>query len=260
MRPGQDNCARLRLSLALSEPFRVTVPPSAFKSARSRPRSRLGERLRAYFFAGVLVTGPVSLTFYLAWLFVDFIDSRVTALLPERYNPASYLPFHIPGIGLIVVVVGLTLVGSLTAGYVGRRLLRFGDRLVARMPLIRGLYGATKQIFETVLSKQSNTFREVVLLEWPRREMWTIGFVTGKPEGEIRELAGDDAINVYVPTTPNPTSGYLVHVPRRDTVLLAMTVEEGIKFVISGGIVAPPDRRAATPPAVAAVPPISSVG
>jgi len=135
----------------------------------------------------------------------------------------------------------------LTAGYVGRRLLRIGDRLLVRMPLIRGLYGAMKQIFETVLSKQSNTFREVVLVEWPRREMWTIGFITGRTEGEIKELTREDSVNVYVPTTPNPTSGYLVHVPRRDVVVLSMTVEEGIKFVISGGIVAPPSRSATRP-------------
>jgi uncharacterized membrane protein len=157
------------------------------------------------------------------------------------------LPVHIPGLGLVTVVIGLTLIGALTAGYVGRRLLRIGDRLLARMPLIRGLYGAMKQIFETVLSKQSNTFREVVLVEWPRREMWTIGFITGRTEGEIKELTHEDSVNVYVPTTPNPTSGYLVHVPRRDVVVLGMTVEEGIKFVISGGIVAPPPRAAAGP-------------
>src|SRR5258708_7531284 len=111
------------------------------------------------------------------------------------------------------------------------------------MPLIRGLYGAMKQIFETVLSKQSNTFREVVLVEWPRREMWTIGFITGKTEGEIKALTFEDAVNIYVPTTPNPTSGYLIHVPRREVKLLSMTVEEAIKFIISGGIVAPPRRE-----------------
>lgn len=219
------------------------MSPSASRPAKRKQNKRLREHLRGYFLAGILVTGPVSLTFYLAWLFVDFVDSRVALLIPAQYNPTNYLPIHIPGLGLVVVVVGLTLIGALTAGYVGRRLLRIGDRILARMPLIRGLYGAMKQIFETVLSKQSNTFREVVLVEWPRREMWTIGFITGKTDGEIKELAGRDSVNVYVPTTPNPTSGYLVHVPRRDLVVLSMTVEEGIKFVISGGIVAPPDRR-----------------
>jgi uncharacterized membrane protein len=233
-------------------------PPDSRPLKKKPPRWRLREHLRGYFLAGILVTGPVSLTFYLAWLFVDFIDSRVALILPAAYNPNNYLPVHIPGIGLVVVAIGLTLIGALTAGYVGRRLLRIGDRLLARMPVIRGLYGAMKQIFETVLSKQSNTFREVVLIEWPRRELWTIGFITGKPEGEIRELTSDDVVNVYVPTTPNPTSGYLVHVPRRDVVLLSMTVEEAIKFVISGGIVAPPDRRAqGSAPAAAATEPVT---
>jgi uncharacterized membrane protein len=227
----------------------LSAPPTAPPPGRKKPRSRFSERLRAYFIAGILVTGPISLTFYLAWLFVDFIDSRVALLIPHQYNPATYLPIHIPGLGLVVVIIGLTLIGTLTAGYVGRRLIRIGDKLLARMPLIRGLYGATKQIFETVLSKQSNTFREVVLVEWPRRDMWTIGFITGKPDGEIRALTFDDAVNVYVPTTPNPTSGYLVHVPRRDIKLLSMTVEEAIKFVISGGIVAPPPRPAVVEPA-----------
>jgi uncharacterized membrane protein len=212
-------------------------------SPPKRTRLRLGEHLRAYFLAGVLVTGPVALTLYLAWLFVDFIDRVVSGLIPDRYNPLTYLPVHIPGLGLVVVVVGLTLIGAMTAGYVGRRLLRVGDTILARMPLIRGLYGAMKQIFETVLSKKSNTFREVVMLEWPRRDLWTIGFITGTSEGEIGDVVGDEAVNVYVPTTPNPTSGYLVHLRRRDVVLLSMTVEEGIKFVISGGIVAPPPRR-----------------
>jgi uncharacterized membrane protein len=225
----------------------LDVPSPIVTASRKKPRLRLREHLRAYFIAGVLVTGPVSLTLYLAWLFVDFVDSRVALLIPEGWNPADYLPIHIPGLGLVTVVIGLTLIGALTAGYVGRRLLRIGDRLLARMPLIRGLYGAMKQIFETVLSKQSNTFREVVLLEWPRREMWTIGFITGRTEGEIKELTHEDSVNVYVPTTPNPTSGYLVHVPRSDVVVLGMSVEEGIKFVISGGIVAPPTRAANKP-------------
>ena len=223
----------------------MAVPPPSIAALRKKPRLRLREHLRAYFIAGILVTGPVSLTLYLAWLFVDFVDSRVALLIPAAWNPTNYLPIHIPGLGLVTVVIGLTLIGALTAGYVGRRLLRVGDRLLARMPLIRGLYGAMKQIFETVLSKQSNTFREVVLLEWPRREMWTIGFITGRTEGEIKDLTAEDSVNVYVPTTPNPTSGYLVHVPRRDVVVLGMTVEEGIKFIISGGIVAPPARVAA---------------
>jgi uncharacterized membrane protein len=223
-------------------------------TGKRRKRLTLMERFRAYLIAGLLVTGPIALTFYLAWLFVSMIDGWVARLIPDPYLPSTYLPFPIPGLGLVVVVVGLVLIGALTAGYVGRLFFRLSDRILTRMPFIRGIYGATKQIFETVLAKQSNTFREVVLVEFPRKDMWTIAFITGKTEGELAETAGDDAVTIYVPTTPNPTSGYLVFVKRSDVVLLSMTVEEAIKFIISGGIVAPPDRRKAVEEVVEPVP------
>lgn len=217
-----------------------------------RPRNRLIERLRGYFFAGVLVTGPILLTIYLIWVFVGLIDGTMRWLLPDRYNPTTYL--HVPGLGVILGVITLTLIGAATANYVGRLFLRISDRILARMPVIRGVYGAMKQIFETVLAKQSNTFREAVLVEYPRRGMWTIAFITGRTEGEIRNLSGADPVSVYVPTTPNPTSGFLVFVPRSEVVMLSMTVEEAIKMVISVGIVTPPDRRpGALPPAEAAM-------
>lgn len=210
---------------------------------RSRRLRYLRDHLRGYFLAGVLVTGPIALTLYLAWLFIHGIDAAVNALIPERYNPETYLPFNIPGLGLIAAIVGLTLIGAVTAGYVGRIFVRLSERILARMPVISGVYGAVKQIFQTILSKQSTTFREVVLVEWPRRDMWTVAFVTARPEGEVRDLVESDSVGLYVPTTPNPTSGYLVYVPQKDVIPLAMTVEEGIKLVISGGIVTPPDRR-----------------
>jgi uncharacterized membrane protein len=202
------------------------------------------ERLRGYFLAGILVTGPILLTLYLTWLLIDTIDGAVRWLLPDRYNPATYV--HVPGLGLVIGLAALTLIGAATANYVGRIFLRLSDRILARMPVVRGIYSAMKQIFETVLAKQSNTFREVVLVEFPRRGMWTIAFVTSRTEGEVRDLTGPDPVSVYVPTTPNPTSGYLVFVPRSEVVPLSMTVEEAIKMVISTGIVTPPDRR---PPA-----------
>jgi uncharacterized membrane protein len=222
-------------------------------------RHRLAERLRAYLIAGLLVTGPISLTLWLLWVFVSWIDGLVGQLVPSAYDPATYLPFRIPGLGLVVVVAGLILIGWATAGVLGRFFVRVYERILERLPVIRGLYGATKQIFETVLAKQSNTFREVVLVEFPRKDMWTVAFITGKPEGEIQEIVAEEAVSVYVPTTPNPTSGYLVFVPRRDIVVLDMTIEEAIKFVISGGIVAPPDRRkleGAPPPGSGALEPV----
>jgi len=203
----------------------------------------LMEHLRGYFIAGILVTGPIALTLYLVWTFVNFIDNSVGHILPDEYNPQTYLSFHVPGLGLILAVVGLTLIGAATAGVLGRVLLRLSERFLARMPVVRGIYGAVKQIFETVLAKQSNSFREVVLIEWPRIGVWTIGFVTAAVEGEVSKLAGKDPVSIYVPTTPNPTSGYLVFIPRRDVVTLAMSVEDAIKYVISTGIVAPEPKK-----------------
>jgi uncharacterized membrane protein len=207
------------------------------------PRIGLVRHLRGYFLAGVLVTAPIGLTFYFAWLFIHWVDGQVTPLLPPAYNPETYLPFSIPGLGLLIVAIAMTLVGATTAGILGRMWVRASENLLSRMPVIRSLYSAIKQILETVLSQKSNAFREVVLFEYPRRGSWALGFITGKTEGEIQSTTEDDVVNVFLPTTPNPTSGYLLFIPRRELVILSMTVEEGIKMVISGGMVTPPDRR-----------------
>ncbi|MFQ5955071.1 MAG: DUF502 domain-containing protein [Kiloniellales bacterium] len=205
--------------------------------------SSLARRLRNYFFAGLLVTGPAGITVWLAWKVVEAIDERVVPLIPAPYNPETYLPFSIPGIGVVVTIVFLILVGALAAGFVGRVVVGFGERLLHRMPVIRNVYGALQQIFETVMSQKSTAFRQVVLFEYPRRGSWAIGFITGRTEGEIQHITEDDVLNVFLPTTPNPTSGYLLFIPRQELVVLDMTVEEGIKMVVSGGIVTPPDRR-----------------
>ncbi len=199
----------------------------------------LGARMRAYFLAGVLVTAPVSITFYLAYLFITFVDSKVTPLIPARFNPETYLPFALPGLGLFVVVIGLTLIGALTAGFFGRLIVRFYEGLLARMPVVRNVYGALKQIIETVLAQQSNAFRQAVLVEYPRRDIWAIGFLTGTTKGEVQVRTDRPMLNVFLPTTPNPTSGFLLFVPEEDIIELDMTVEEAIKMVISGGIVTP---------------------
>jgi len=200
-------------------------------------------RLRAYFLAGVLITAPISITFYLAWLFINFVDGKVTPLLPVKYHPETYLPFSMPGLGLLIVVVSLTLIGALTAGFVGRLYLRMSERLLNRMPVIRGVYGAIKQILETVLAQQSNAFREAVLIEYPRRGIWAVGFITGRTKGEVQNLTEEEIINIFLPTTPNPTSGFLLFVPKKELVPLSMSVEEALKMVISGGIVTPEDLR-----------------
>jgi uncharacterized membrane protein len=212
--------------------------PSAGKGAE--PGIGFGARLRAYLLAGVVITAPISITFYLAWMFITFVDARVTPLIPEAYNPTTYLPFAIPGLGLVIVIVALTLIGALTAGFVGRLVVRFYDRVLGRMPVLRSIYSATKQIIETVVAHQSTAFREAVLVEYPRRGIWCIGFLTGVTRGEVQKLTEEEVLNVFLPTTPNPTSGFLLFVPRGDLVILDMSVEEALKMVISGGIVSPP--------------------
>jgi len=207
------------------------------------PPISLPRHLRGYFLAGILITAPIGITFYFAWLIVTWIDGKVTPLLPPLYNPETYLPFSVPGLGLLIVGVALTLIGALTAGILGRFWVRTLERLLSRMPVIRSVYAAIKQIFETVLSNKSDAFREVVLFEYPRRGCWAMGFITGKTDGEIQDATEDAVVNVFLPTTPNPTSGYLLFLPRRELVVLSMTVEEGIKMVVSGGIVTPGDRR-----------------
>ena len=216
-------------------------PPG--KGPEVKAKIGLGAKLRAYFLAGILITAPVSLTFYLAWLFIDFVDSKVTPLIPDHYNPETYLPFGTPGLGLLIVVVILTLTGALTAGFVGRLVLRTGERVLARMPVIRNVYGVFKQILETVLAQQSQAFREAVLVEYPRRGIWAIAFITGRTEHEVQNITEEEVINIFLPTTPNPTSGFLLFVPKKELVPLSMSVEEAIKMVISGGIVTPPDHR-----------------
>ena len=202
-------------------------------------RSGFFTRLRNYFLTGIIVTAPIALTIYLTWQFIDWVDSQAIPLLPAKYNPENYLPFSLPGLGLLISVVILTFVGFLTANIFGRTLLRAGERLVNRMPVVRSIYGAFKQILETVLSQSSNSFRQAVLVEYPRRGIWTVAFVTGETEGEVAQRLDDEMINIYVPTTPNPTSGFLLMVPRRDLIFLDMPVEDAAKYVISIGVIAP---------------------
>ncbi len=214
-----------------------------------RRRFRIFPRLRAYFFAGVLVTTPVAVTLLIAWWFIELVDNYIVPLIPVGWNPDHYLKetvgleIGLPGLGLLVLIVVITLIGALTAGFVGRMVLKAGESILARMPVIRSVYSAIKQILETVLKQQSKAFRKAVLIEYPRRGIWAIGFITGTTEGEVQNLTMQEVVNVFLPTTPNPTSGFLLFVPGKDVVLLDMTVEEAVKMVISGGIVTPPDRR-----------------
>ncbi|MFL2542794.1 MAG: DUF502 domain-containing protein [Candidatus Latescibacterota bacterium] len=219
------------------------------KSRRRRAKAvlRVGilKKLRAYFFAGVLVMAPIAVTIALALWFIEFVDSHIVPLIPAHWNPNSYIQDYfgiklsVPGVGVVVLVVVITLIGALTAGFLGRFLVRTGENVVARMPVVRSIYSASKQILETVFRDQSEAFREAVLLEYPRRGLWTIGFITGRTTGEVQHKTSDEVVNVYVPTTPNPTSGFLLYVPDKDLIPLDMPVDEAVKMVISVGMVTP---------------------
>lgn len=201
----------------------------------------LGAKFRTYFFAGVLVTAPISITLFVAWTAMELVDRWVIGLLPAPYQ----FDLPVPGIGLLLLVLMLTVIGAFAAGFIGRLLVRMGERMVHAVPVVRNIYSALKQIIETILAQQSSAFRQVVLVEYPRPGLWAIAFITGTTQGEVQNLIDQEIVNVFLPTTPNPTSGFLLFVPKRDLVVLDMSVEEGIKMVISGGIVTPPDRRPA---------------
>lgn len=207
------------------------------------PRRGLIARLRNYFIAGILITAPISITVYLGWLFVTFVDSKVTPLIPKTYNPENYLPFAVPGLGVVVLVAALILVGAFTAGFFGRLFHRVSGQVMDRVPVLRGVYKAIQQILETILAQQSNAFREAVLVEYPRKGMWVIAFITGSTKGEVQAITEDETINLFIPTTPNPTSGFLIFVSKDEIIRLSMSVEDALKMVISGGIVTPPDNR-----------------
>lgn len=203
--------------------------------------SKLLGKLRSYLIAGILVTAPISITLYLAWNFIAWIDTKVIRLLPPLYHPENYLPISVPGLGVIIMAVFLIIVGALTANFFGRLFVRIGEAIVDRMPVVRSIYGAIKQIMETVLASKSTAFREVILVEYPRKDCWVVGFITGQTKGEVHRKTNQEMYNVFVPTTPNPTSGFLLFVPHGDVIKLDMSVEEGIKMVVSGGIVVPLD-------------------
>jgi uncharacterized membrane protein len=201
----------------------------------------LGARLRAYFFAGLLISGPIAITAYLAWQFVSLVDTAVSPLIPPAINPQRW---GVPGFGLLVVAAGLTLIGALTAGYAGSLFVRLSEAVLERMPVIRSVYSAVKQVLHTVLAQKADAFREVVLIEYPRTGLWTLGFITGTTSGEVGSAFDEEMVNVFVPTTPNPTSGFLLFVPRRSLKLLSMPVEDGIKMVVSTGIITPVHAKA----------------
>lgn len=194
-------------------------------------------KLRGYFLAGILVTAPISITLYLTWAFLKFVDSRVSSIIPAKYYPET----AVPGLGLVIAVFFFITVGWFARNYLGRILIQMSEYIVEKMPVIRTIYGAIKQVLQTVMGAQSQAFREAVMFEFPRKGIWAMGFVTGVAKGETQRLTEDEVVNVFFPTTPNPTSGFLLLIPRKDLIPLEMSVEEAIKMIVSGGILTPPD-------------------
>lgn len=208
------------------------------------PRPPLLQRLRGDFLTGLIVVLPVFLTIYVVYLLVGIFDARVIPLIPKQYNPENIFGRNIFGLGLVIFVVFTTIVGALTKGFFGARLIQAGERLVERMPIVRSIYNALKQIVETMLSQSSTSFQQACLIEYPRRGLWAVGFVSTETQGEIPHKAAEpEMVSVFLPTTPNPTSGFLLFAPRRDVILLDMTIEEAAKLIISAGLVTPPEAR-----------------
>lgn len=207
-------------------------------------------RLRNYFLTGVIVSAPVAITAYIAWSLIGWVDSWVKPYIPDRYNPDSWLGFSVPGFGLVVALILITLIGFLTANIVGRSVVGWGERLLDRMPFIRAIYKATKQIFETVLADKADMFKKVGLVEYPHRGAWSIVFIASDQKTEISDKLAPgykDMVAVFLPCTPNPTTGYLIYLPRTEIIELDMTVEEAAKLVISAGLVTPQTTQAKLP-------------
>lgn len=212
------------------------------KGAPAPKRRSARVRLRNYFLTGIVVAAPIGITMYLTWAFVHWVDSRVKPLIPRAYNPDNYLPFSVPGVGLLFAILILTLLGFLTANLVGRSIVGFGELLLDRVPLVRNLYRGLRQLFQTVLSQSSRSFQKVGLVEYPRKGVWRVAFVATETEGEVAERLQEEVYSVFIPNTPNATAGFLVFVPRREVILLDMSFEEAAKMIISAGLVTPEVR------------------
>jgi uncharacterized membrane protein len=203
--------------------------------------SHLGARLRGYFLTGLIIVGPVAITIYVVWWFINLVDGWVKPLIPQTYLPETYLPFSVPGVGLIVGILALMLIGALTANLFGRTIVSYGEMMLDRMPVVRGVYRLLKQIFQTVFSKSGTSFKRVGVIEFPRKGLYALVFVSGDPPAEVKEKLGNGEalMTVFMPNAPNPTTGFVLFMPAKDVILLDMPIEDGAKMVVSAGLVAP---------------------
>jgi uncharacterized membrane protein len=187
---------------------------------------------------GLVIVLPLYISFYVFITIVNFMDSLIL-LLPKVLRPDTYMPFHVPGIGVLMTVVGIFLVGMVATNFLGRKLVAFGEWFLDWIPLLRTIYKSSKQFISTFFSKDSDGFSKVVLVEFPRKGSYAVAFVTSKTKGEVQTKTGKDLINIFLPTTPNPTSGFYLAIPSADVISLDMTVEEAFKVIMSGGVITP---------------------
>jgi uncharacterized membrane protein len=198
-------------------------------------------RFRNYFLTGLIVAGPIAITFYLTWWFVTWVDGIVRPFVPIAYRPETYLPFGLPGSGLIVAVFALTFLGFLTANLIGRTLVDFGDRLLGRMPVVRAIYRGLKQVFETLFSSNGSSFRKVGLVEFPSPGMWSIVLISQPPGREVSAglPGGEEHVSVFLPCSPNPTTGFFFDVPKSKIIEIEMSTDQAATLIMSAGVVQP---------------------
>lgn len=195
--------------------------------------------LRNTFFTGIVVGAPIGITIWLIWSFITFVDHRIKPLIPAPWNPETYLKFALPGLGIVVAVVALTLLGAFTRNVVGRFLLNVGEKIVNHVPLISPIYFALKQVFETFGNSEGSSFKEAVLVRFPHTGSWSVGFVTNRAPGGAIARQMTNPIAILIPTVPNPATGFLIYVPAADVVPLDMPIDQALKLVISFGILTP---------------------
>ena len=210
---------------------------------KTQKRTGILASLRANFLTGLVVVAPVALTAYIVWTAIGIIDSWVLPWIPAKYRLSPYFDADIRGVGAIIFLIFTIIIGYFTKGLIGRTLLRSGEIIVERMPIVRSVYNAIKQIAETVLAQSNTSFDRACLIEYPRKGIWAVAFFSTVAKGEIQKLAASEnnVISVFLPTTPNPTSGFILFIPEQDVIWLDMTVEDAAKLVISAGLVYPRD-------------------
>jgi uncharacterized membrane protein len=198
--------------------------------------------VRKWLLAGLLVVVPVAITVWVLQWIIGTLDQTLL-ILPQAWQPDRLIGIHIPGFGVLLTLAILLLVGAVASNFVGKKLVRVGDAIVTRIPVVRSIYSSVKQVSDTLFSESGNAFRTAVLIQWPREGIWTIGFVTGSPGGDVSNyLRGEEFVSVYVPTTPNPTGGYFVMLRKSDCIELKMSVDDALKYVVSMGVVAPQQK------------------